>query len=433
MREILLVAQREFDERVRTRSFMVGTALFPLLVLGIIALPGRGGDPGERRVVVVDQAPQPLGDLFVRTVTNGFFPGLDAAQPAPREAAVPRYDVERIERPLDQVRPDLTARLAAGQIDAWVILPRDLRESGRVELHVRSVADATLNRDIGLAASAAVQADRLARSPLHLDDLTALLAPAQLDVRSGNGGEAVSAPRQEAFYFAFVVALLTYLLIALYGTSVTRSVIEEKNNRIAEVLVSSMRATHLLAGKIAGVGSAVLLQVLIWITIFGLMVARSEWIAARLGTSPAALHAVLAAPGTTALLLGYFILGFLLFVALFAALGAAVTSDQEAQAYQMLLMLPLFVPLVFLVQLTSQPQEPLARLLALIPLTSPVAMPMRMGSSHVPAREILLSLLLLALSLALVAWLAGKIYRVGILATGRRATLREVVQWLRSG
>jgi ABC-2 type transport system permease protein len=433
MRETLLVAEREFNERVRTRSFVIGTALLPVVVLAIVVLPGLSSGGAARHLVVVDQAPAPIGDVFVTSLNAGFLPGLDSLIPAPRRRNAGRYEIERTRRPLDQVRGELASRMAAEEIDAWVALPPDIRESAPVRLSVRSASDAAVFRDVRAAANDAVQADRLARSGLRLPEIVALLAPVSVETLSA--GEAVppATPRRESIYFAIATAILTYLMIALYGTGVTRSVLEEKNNRIAEVLVSSMRATHLLAGKVLGVGSAVLLQVLIWIAVFGLMVGQSEWIAARFGTSPAVFQALLAAPGTTTVLLAYFILGFLLFAAVFAGLGAAVTSDQEAQAFQMLLMLPLFVPVVFLLQLTTRPYEPLARLLGLFPFTSPVAMPVRMASAHIPTWEVLLSLALLVLALVGSAWLAGKVYRVGILATGRKPTLRELLHWLRAG
>jgi ABC-2 type transport system permease protein len=226
--------------------------------------------------------------------------------------------------------------------------------------------------------------------------------------------------------------MVIYMMIAMYGTGVTRSVLEEKNNRIAEVLVSSMRATHLMAGKILGVGSAVLLQVLTWVLLIGLLITQSDWLAQRFNVDPAALNALTAQPGTTALLIAYFVLGFLLFAALFAGLGAAVTSDQEAQSFQMFLMVPLFVPLLFLLQLTTRPLEPLARMLGLIPFTAPVAMPMRMAAARIPNSEIVASLALLVVTLALTAWLAGKIYRIGILSTGKRPSMAELIRWLRT-
>ena len=432
MREVLLVTQREFNERVRTRSFVIGTALLPLLVLAIVALPGMSSSSSTARVVVVDQAPAPLGDAFVAALNSGFLPGLDSVTAGMRRRGAVPYEVERLRQPLQEVRDELARRLAAEQIDAWVSLPPDLRESARVRLGTRRDAGPELVRDVRAAANDAVQADRLARSGLQVRDIAALLAP--VTVEGGSQAPAAAAPpAQQSFYFAYIVAMIIYLMIALYGTGVTRSVLEEKNNRIAEVLVSSMRATHLLAGKVLGVGSAVLLQVLIWIAAFALMVSQSAWLAARFGISPTALDAVFAAPGTTALLVAYFILGFLLFAALFAGLGAAVTSDQEAQAYQMVFMLPLFVPLVFLLQLTTRPHDSLARLLGLLPFTSPVAMPMRMASARIPTGEVLLSLAVLLLSLGAAAWLAGKVYRIGILATGRKPTMRELVRWLRTG
>lgn len=432
MREIGLVMLRELNERVRTRSFLVGTLLFPLLVIAVMLLPTLSGRAEARHLVVVDEAPQPIAQMFVMALNRSAIPGLDTlAGDFDRNAT--HYEVEVVKGPVEPLRAGLVARIEAEEIDGYVVLPADLRDSSRIQFRSTRVAEPAMMRDIRIAASEAVQADRLARAGLNLESVVDLLQPVTVDGGRVDAQGAEAGTAQAAFYFAYIVAMIIYMMIAMYGTGVTRSVLEEKNNRIAEVLVSSMRATHLMAGKILGVGSAVMLQVLIWIALIGLLITQSGWLADRFGVDPAALNAIAAQPVTTALLVAYFVLGFLLFAGLFAALGAAVTSDQEAQSFQMLLMIPLFVPLLFLLQLTTRPLEPLARTLGMIPFTAPVAMPMRMAAARIPAGEVAVSLVLLALTLVAVAWIAGRVYRIGILSTGRRPTLRELGQWLRTG
>jgi ABC-2 type transport system permease protein len=236
---------------------------------------------------------------------------------------------------------------------------------------------------------------------------------------------------QSTFFLAYILSFVIYFMVLFYGVSVMRSVLEEKTSRIAEVLVSSLRSTELMAGKIIGVASAALLQVFIWAALIGLLITQSDAIAERIGIDPESLTAVSLDPGTIALLLAYFLVGFLLFAALFAALGASVTTEQEAQSFQMVLVIPLVVPLGFLVPLTSEPLGRAATFLGLFPLTSPIAMPMRLSAAAIPPTQIALSLVFLASALLLTGWLAGRIYRIGILATGKRPSCRELIHWLR--
>lgn len=430
MREIMLVLGRELKERVRTRAFVIGTVLFPVFVLGVMLLPSISRQGKQRQLIVINEGPDTIAQMFVAALERGAQTPGDKLRALQRK--VNRYQAEIMLGPVERVRIDLVARIEADRIYGYVVIPANVRDSSTVQFRSTRVGDPVVLRDIRVAASEAVHADRLARAGLNLESVAELLRPVdvdegRVDVRGQEAGTS-----QASFFFAYIIAMVIYMMIAMYGTGVTRSVLEEKNNRIAEVLVSSMRATHLMAGKILGVGSAVLLQVLIWVVLIGLLITQSDWLAERFNVDPAALNALTAQPGTTALLIAYFVLGFLLFAGLFAALGAAVTSDQEAQSFQMLLMVPLFVPLLFLLQLTTRPLEPLARMLGLIPFTAPVAMPMRMAAARIPNSEIFASLALLVVTLALTAWLAGKIYRIGILSTGKRPTMAELARWLRT-
>lgn len=421
MSEIMLILRREFLERVRTRGFVLGTLLFPAFMAAVVIVPVMLEDGGEeRRFAVVDEAPAGITERFVRALTTPV-PGAETS----------RYRVEVVAGPLDVVRDDLHARIQADELDGYVVLPADVLERNQVQYRAKALGGPTVLREIRSAASQAVQAERLRQAGLELQEVAALIRPVEVDnaritAEGEEGGDAAS-----TFLAAYVIAMAIYTLVAMYGMSVMRSVLEEKTNRIAEVLASSVRPSNLLAGKILGVGSAALLQVLIWVALIVLLMTQSDAIAARFGVAPDAIRSIGMEPGTAVLLVTYLLLGFFLFASLFAVLGAAVTSEQEAQSLQMLLMTPLFVPLLFMVPLATDPLGRTATILGMIPFTAPIAMPMRMAAAPIPAIQIVGSLILLALALVACAWLGGKIYRIGILSTGKRATLKDLADWVR--
>jgi ABC-2 type transport system permease protein len=423
MRELLLIVRREFRERVRSRAFVIGTIAFPLFMIAVMALPRLTDRTGaERALVVVDEAPGTVGSLFIATLT------------APPDDAAPaqnRYTAERVEGPFDAIREQLNARVQAEEIDGYVVLPAAILDDSQVLYRARNIASFTVLRDIRQAASRAAQAERLRVAGLQSDELAALLRPVEVETARITTAGTEGAGAESTFWIAYVVALLIYFMVAFYGMSVLRSVLEEKTTRIAEVLASSVKGMHLMMGKIIGVGAAALLQVGIWAVVMVLVLTQSDVLASQFGMPAGMLGTVAIEPLQAVTYLAFFVLGFLLFAAIFAALGAAVTSDQEAQSLQMVGMVPLVVPLLFLMQVTTEPLGAIATTLGLVPFTAPIAMPMRMAAAPIPPLEIAGSLLLLALAVVVVAWLAGKVYRIGILSTGRKPTLVEVIRWLR--
>jgi ABC-2 type transport system permease protein len=431
MSELLIVLRREFLERVRSKAFVIGTILFPVLMGAMWIVPavmGTGG--GTSRIVIVDQAPAGLGELVQQALT--------APPPAAKGAAAASdddritYQVERVARPLAEVRAGLVARIQKKEIDGWLYLPPNMVQAGTVDYRARNVANFAVLGDVERAASAAVQAARLRASGIQPSQVAAMVKPVDVKAvgindRGEEGGSAKS-----TFWLAYIIGFLTYFMIVMYGMNVLRSVLEEKNNKIAEVIVSSVRADRLMLGKIVGVGSVALLQVAIWVAATGLLAARSDLLAKRFHLPPGALN-VAHVPLVSALaMVGFFVLGFLLYSALYAALGAAVNSEQEAQQFQMFVLLPMIVPMMFLVRIVTDPLGPTATVLGLIPFTAPVTMAMRMAATTVPLTQVLASLAGLVVTVLVVAWIAGKIYRVGILSTGKKPSLAELGQWLRA-
>lgn len=422
MHDVLLIIRREFHERVASRSFLLGTILFPLLMIGLIILPrliGRGGT--ERTLALVNEGPAGVGAAFT------------AALSRPAENAEDNtYRVLPVDGSLDQVRSSLAARVESKEIDGYVVLPRDVLEHGAVLFRARNVGSFSVMRDLRAAGNRAVQSERIKGAGIDAAAVAALIAPVRVDeakitARGEERGGALS-----TFLTAYLVAFLIYLMTTLYGVAVMRSVLEEKTNRIAEVLMSTIRAPHLMAGKIIGVGSAAVAQVLIWIAILTVVMTQSSRLGPRFALPDGVAQALNVEPLTGVLLFLYFLLGFFLYASIFAMVGASVTSEQEAQSVQFIALLPLIAPLLFMESILNAPFGATATILALVPFTTPIAMPMRMASVQVPGTEIAMSLVLLLAGIGLVAWLAGKIYRVGILSTGKRPTVGELLRWIRA-
>jgi ABC-2 type transport system permease protein len=422
MHELLLIVRREFRERVRSRAFVIGTIAFPLFMVAIMTLPrlvDRSGS--ERTFALVSEAPPGVAEQFTALLTA-----------PPEDEAQNRYAIEPVDGSFDQVRDRLNARVQAEALDGYIVLLPSILEDGRVLYRARNIASFTVLRDIRQAASRATQAERLRLAGLDGAELVSLLRPAEIESARITAAGVEGAGAESTFWIAYVVALLMYFMVAFYGMSVLRSVLEEKTSRIAEVMVSSVRASHLMMGKIIGIGAAALLQVAIWAAAVVLVTTQSDTVARQFGLDADAMSTFSVEPLQLLAYIAFFVIGFLLFAAIFAALGAAVTTDQEAQSLQMVGMVPLFVPLLFIVPITTEPLGGIARTLGMIPFTAPIAMPMRIAAAPVPGGEVLLSLGLLLLSLLVVAWLAGKVYRIGILSTGRKPTLAELVRWLQT-
>ena len=423
MRDILLIIKREFQERVASRSFVIGTLLFPLLLIGIFLLPRLVGSGGtEWKLALINEAPPGVGAGFIAALSR-----------TPESRDDNRYRIQPIEGTLAQHRDSLAARVQGKDLDGYVVLPADvMARGGMIQFRARKAGSFAVIRDLRTAATRAVQSERLRTAGIEPAAVAALVAPVQVDearitVRGEERGGALS-----TFLAAYVVAFLIYLMTTIYGVTVMRSVLEEKTNRIAEVLMSTIRASHLMAGKIIGVGSAAVAQVLIWAVIMAAVVTQSHRLGERFSLPPTVLQALRVDAGTGVLLFLFFLLGFLLYASVFATVGASVTSEQEAQSVQFMALIPLIVPLMFLQSILNAPLGPTATTLGIIPFTAPIAMPMRLASTPVPGIEIAISLVLMVVAIAAVSWVAGKVYRIGILSTGKRPTLGELVRWVRT-
>jgi ABC-2 type transport system permease protein len=227
------------------------------------------------------------------------------------------------------------------------------------------------------------------------------------------------------------VAMLLYFMMFIYGIAVMRGVLEEKQSRVAEVVIASVSPGRLLLGKVLGVCAVGLTQMAVWMAASAALWRVRGPLLGALGVESPGLSLPAVGGGVLAVLVAFFITGFLLYAGIFAATGASVNSEQEAQQAQTPVMVLLVSTIVFAQSVLMQPDGALARTLSLLPHSAPIMMPMRMTVTQVPAAEVALSLASVAVGAVLSIWAAARIYRVGLLMTGKRASVAELLRWLR--
>jgi ABC-2 type transport system permease protein len=237
---------------------------------------------------------------------------------------------------------------------------------------------------------------------------------------------------RENVALAYVIALLLYMSIVLYGQSIMMSVIEEKTQRVAEVIVSAVQPKQLLAGKVLGVGAVGLTQQLIWVASGVLLMRFRTPIMSvfGLGSVPIAVPSV--SLGTALIFLVFFVLGFIFFTAMFAAAGSMVSTTQDAQQVATPLTMLIVPSILLLSPVMLEPGGTISRVVTLVPFTSPILMPVRMSLTNVPWFEVLASIAIMVVTCLGTIWVAARIYRVGVLMYGKKPSIAELARWIRA-
>jgi ABC-2 type transport system permease protein len=422
MRKVWAIIRREFIERVRSKWFLISTILGPIFMIALGVLPSLLATRTGRvnQIVLVDQG---TGGLAARVQAQLGRSG--------------RFRVAILESDPEDgaaVAESLTVAVRVEEIDGFLLLSAAIIEAGSAEYRGRNVSSL---RDMAVLESAVRQSvviERLNRR--GIDPAVVQEAQARIDLRTmritkrgatGESGEAT-------FILGYAVGLVLYMVILLYGINVMRSVLEEKQTRIIEVLVSSLRPFQLMMGKVVGVGSVGLFQFSIWTLVGYLMLRYRQVILGWFKVPAEAMNAVQMPSISTELMtmvIVYFLLGYLLYAALFAVVGASVNTDTEAQQAQQPVMMLLVAALVVSFGALGDPGGQLAVTASLIPLSSPVIMPVRVATSDVPSSQVALSLAILAGTVIVVIWGSARVYRIGILMYGKRPSMKELWRWAR--
>jgi ABC-2 type transport system permease protein len=430
-------------------TFLLATLLFPVLAALFAVVPALifsiKGD--ATRIVIVDQservAPRIRENLSKEIAAAGaeeesqkdVSGDLNASQEERMKRLAEQMgenfnfvDYAANEKPLEQIKRELNGKITEKEIDAYLIVPPNYDATGaQFEFFSRKAGDVVANSSLKNAINAAVRSQRLADANISEDKLKNLSQNVDLNVKkiSEKGDEKDS---EGSFAAAFIVGLMLYITLLIYGQQILAAVVEEKETRIAEILFSSAKPFELMMGKLVGVGLAGLTQLAIWIisalALVGVGLANMS--AAGVNVSIPDIT-----PLTVIYFFIFFLLGFFIYATIYALIGSMVTTVQEGGQFAMLPIMFLVIGFYLSFAVIRDPNSSMAFWASIAPFVAPITMPVRIMAETPPFWQIALSILLNGLTIAGLVWLTARVYRIGMLMYGKRATIPEVWKWIR--
>ena len=436
MKPFLLVAQREITTRVRKKSFLVMTLLGPVLFVGLMLAPAliaMSSESEDLNLIVVDHSYVLPGTPKVEGANLAYFDPKEVSEEQALELVRTRDDVDGLLYVPESVNSDPEFSLKNAKLYTLETAPLGI--ASELEGLLERFAYEGKLRHFGVDPAVVTKAKSE--------------ASVQAFELSDEGSEASGTEIKTAA--GFFAGILIYMFTFLYAAQIMRGVIEEKTSRIVEVLVTTVKPAQLMLGKILGIATVGLLQFGIWIALtalaataigsMGLLSPDPEQVAALSAADQAApeLSGIQSALGTLdslnlpaliGMFVFYFLSGYLFYGALFAAVGAAVDSETDTQQFMLPLTLPLVLTFILATSIMENPHGPLAVALSLIPFSAPIAMMIRIPFG-VPWYEVAASMSLMVLGFLGTVWIAGRIYRVGILSYGKKPTYADLWKWIR--
>ena len=446
MKKFFAVVKHEYKKVVLKWSFLIGTLLLPLLAACFAFVPliifSIKGEP--TRIAVSD----PSGKIFPRLEKNlsaewivekakalaKDAKRIDASQDEKMRNAAAQFMQDFVLIPFqadgksaDAVRSELVQKVLSGEIDAYLLVPADYASSSQFEFRSRKGSDFISNDTFKDALNDAVRSQRLADANISEDRLKDISAPVTIDAKGidDTGSERSS---DGVLAASLVIGLMIYITLAIYGQAIMGAVVEEKETRIAEILFSSARPFELMLGKLVGVGLAGLTQLAIWVgtasALLGFLSLQSDF--------RSILESV---PTITPLMvvyfLVYFLLGFFIYAAIFALIGSMVTSVQEGCQFAFPPIMIMLAAFYFCFAVIRNPNSTLSFWVTAAPFLAPITMPVRIIAETPPFWQILFSVSVNVAAIAGLVWVAARVYRVGMLMYGKRATIPEAWKWIR--
>jgi ABC-2 type transport system permease protein len=313
-----------------------------------------------------------------------------------------------------------------GGIDGFLWVDAEPGQSVKAIYESRSSGDFITSQRLSAALNDALVRQRLTTTGIRPGAVDALLKEADVDtIQINKQGKEVKSNAMSSFWKGYVMAFLLSMTTMIYGMNVARSIIQEKTSRIFEVMLATARPSDLLAGKLIGVGAVGLTQIAIW---FAAGAAIAGAFAGQFLETRLAIHFSWA---DGILFPVYFVLGYLLYASLFAGLAASCETEQELQMYTPLAALPIWLAFALIIVVVNDPDSALSVAASLFPATAPIIMMLRMGSQIPPIWQFAASIGIMLFSIWVVLWISSRLYRVGILMYGKRATIPELLRWLR--
>ena len=414
--QLSTIITREYLERVKRKSFIISTILMPVFMVLLMALPALiaiFSTPEEKEIAVVDES-----GVIAKTLQNG-----------------------------DETKFVVTQATLADLTDnedyyGVLVIGKDIVDNpSAVTLYTHSASSMQLENAIARQIKETVESIRLRR--YNIENLSEILAAVNADVKLQtfriDSDETSETSSTLSYFIGIIMSFMLYMFILLYGQMVMTSIIEEKNNRVLEIVVSSVKPSYLMLGKIIGIGPVAITQILIWAII---IMSFTFWVMPSLvagiagGADPEMMAALgLLGDGSYMLTLFVYLIlflvgGYLFYSSIYAAIGSAVDNIQDASQLQTFAVLPIIIGMVLAPSVVGDPMSSFATWVSIIPFTSPMVMMARIPFD-IPVWQIITSLVLLYATFLFMIWLSAKIYRVGIFMYGKKPTIGELIRWAR--
>jgi ABC-2 type transport system permease protein len=407
------VARWEFMEKVKSKAFIISLVLMPLIMVVFGILPGLlASKPDDKAITigVIDQTGTIVQPLAARLnekykLANG----------------TPNYVLRQLSSDSSPEEQKIQANklISSKEIEGYFSIPATVYDSGKVEYRAENVGNIRVSERFSRTIEEVIVEHRLKGQGLDPAVIRKLIATVDIkSIKVSEKGEEKESGFLETFFSAYIVIMMLMFLVLTSGQLLIRSVVEEKSNRVIEVLLSSCSARDLMVGKIVGLSGLGILQIMIWGSI-GLALSLKS------GTNIFVLENLL-------LSAVYLVLGYLLYSAIFVAAGSPVTTEQEAQQITSYVSLFLVFPIVLAIPAMQNPNSPLIKILSFIPLLTPAFMVLRIPIQMPETWEILTTIGLMIVSTVGMMWVAGKIFRIAILVYGKRPTIPELIRWIRT-
>lgn len=456
MKKFLAVVKREYVQRVRTKFFVVMTILGPFMLVVFTVVPSllfsiKAG--GDTRIAIIDQTE---GTKLYSSIRSSLLkednddeedqsPGIAGSVGSNTNERMEKagkslngsFRVEQVDvrgRSLDEVRRELNARIGKGELDGYLVIPPDILQNSesKTSYYGRNVGDVITRGQIEDRLNRAVRRERLIANGVKPEYIEQLSRPVDVVTYPVNEkGEEGVKDSGAGFVLVFVIAFLIYITVLLYGQVILGAIVEEKETRIAEILFSSVKSMTLMVGKLIGVSLVALTQLGIWTLAFAMLSIYGISALASRGVDVGDMAIPRLPPLFFVYFFVFFVLGYFIYATIYVLVGAMVTTTQEGGQMAMPIVFLLMAGLYMAFPVIRSPDSSFAFWVSMCPFFSPITMIVRIVSQTPPFWQIALSFVIGVLTVVLLVWLASRIYRIGMLMYGKKATIPEVLRWVR--
>jgi ABC-2 type transport system permease protein len=414
MKKILSIAKWEFVEKVKTKTFIISLILTPIIIIGFSIVPTLLSTEEDTRTKVIG----------VLDITGFYFDNIkDALEEYKLEDGQPNYIVINLYKKKYEQGNNKTSAdkdIMQKKIEGYLLINVPVPDSLVAEYRSGSIGNFNDLKKFEAVLNKIRIRKELLNSGINPDMISSLQKNVQIEqIRIEESGKEGKQDFLIVFFSSFIFIILLMMMVIYSGQMLVRSLIEEKSNKLIEVLISSCTPDELLTGKILGLSSLGLTQIFVWV-LLGLALVGGAVV------PPEMFENIL-------LILLYFVLGFVFYTTLFVGIGSIVTTEQEAQQITTYLSLTLMLPIVIAMPAIQNPDVLILKIFSYIPLTIPSVMLLRVNIAPVPVVDLLVTVSIMLISIYIMIKLSAKIFRIGILSYGGRPTIKEIISWIKSG